>query len=357
MKQPGLSLRGLVTTAIAALAVLAGPVPAYADPPGPTDYQTEVVSVEPPHPAVEVEIVGGDSFLLLAVQPGTAVEVPGYDGEPYLRFGRDGVVVVNEESRARWLNDDRYGDVSVPAGVGADAEPEWVVVADDGRYAWHDHRIHWMNPEPPPGAEPGEVILEDVVPLTVDEEAVAITVRSRRLASPSALPALAGAFVGLATMAAWFGTQRSSRSQRDRRRSMAAAGGLAALLGAGVGFVDVMSVPPETDPSIMLWLVPALAAFAFLAAVVIAGADGGLRQIWAAAFTAVGGAELLVWAWTRRTAVMSPIIPSPVPNLDRFAIVLGAFIGAAALAAGLYFMLTGGRHQEGATAASRSADH
>ena len=44
--------------------------PAFADPPGPTDYQSEVRSVEPATPTIEVGIIGGDSFFEMRVEPG-----------------------------------------------------------------------------------------------------------------------------------------------------------------------------------------------------------------------------------------------------------------------------------------------
>ena len=55
-------------------------------------------------------------------------------------------MLVNERSPSRWVNDDRYGLATPPADATADAPPEWVEVANGGRYAWHDHRIHWMTP-------------------------------------------------------------------------------------------------------------------------------------------------------------------------------------------------------------------
>ena len=36
-----------------------------------------------------------------------------------------------------------------PKGLGA--QPKWKVVSRDGRYDWHDHRIHWMSQSDPPG--------------------------------------------------------------------------------------------------------------------------------------------------------------------------------------------------------------
>jgi hypothetical protein len=46
---------------------------------------------------------------------GKPILVPGYDGEPYLRFTAD-AVYRNERSPATYLNEDRYGGVELPAG-------------------------------------------------------------------------------------------------------------------------------------------------------------------------------------------------------------------------------------------------
>ena len=67
----------------------------------------------------------------------------GTDARPYLRFGPDGTVEVNERSVAAAANESRYGtdrraDRGRRRAPLADAWPR------DGRYVWHDHRIHWM---------------------------------------------------------------------------------------------------------------------------------------------------------------------------------------------------------------------
>ena len=91
---------------------------------------------------------------------GHTVIVEGYTGEPYLRFQPDGTVERNRLSTATYLNDDRQGEVDLPADVtaaGPDAEPEWEEVADGGTYAWHDHRVHWMD-DSSPSVDRGEPV-------------------------------------------------------------------------------------------------------------------------------------------------------------------------------------------------------
>ena len=98
-----------------AVAVLAAPVPAWADPAQPTNYNSEVTSIEPADPAVSARVVGGDSFLRLTVAAPAEVVVMGYGQEPYIRFDRLGTVWVNTRSPAHFLNQDRYGQTPVPS--------------------------------------------------------------------------------------------------------------------------------------------------------------------------------------------------------------------------------------------------
>ena len=170
---------------------------ATADPPGPTDYLSEVVEIDPMVAGIEVGIVGGDSFIVLEVAPGISVDVVGYSGEPYLRFLPDGTVEENQLAPSKYLNEDRYAAGDIPAKADAAAEPEWVVVAEDGTYAWHDHRTHWMNEIPPPGRGPGDQVAEGVVPLFVDGVEVDITVASVWQDPPSSLPVVLGLTGGL----------------------------------------------------------------------------------------------------------------------------------------------------------------
>ena len=156
MKEPsgvglvGRLMRLFVVAALSAAMMLASAAPALADPAGPTNYRSRVLSVEPRPTGVTIEVLGGDAFLSVALAEGHTLEVPGYFTEPYLRIDEDGDVWLNSLSPSRWVNRDRYGISGVPDFADADAEPEWEKVGDQGRFAWHDHRIHWMSFDLPP---------------------------------------------------------------------------------------------------------------------------------------------------------------------------------------------------------------
>jgi hypothetical protein len=166
----------LVVVAVTAGSVVwAGIVPASAHNVGGGKYVSQVTGLQPATPIVSAQIGGGDELLALQVQPGHEVVVAGYQGEPYLRIAPDGTVFENHLSPARYLNQDRYGDVTIPTEATAQAatdHPDWRQLGTGGSWVWHDHRIHWMSKQAPPaikGKESQQVFLSNwQVPLTVD---------------------------------------------------------------------------------------------------------------------------------------------------------------------------------------------
>ena len=115
--------RWLRAFALGVLLALSVGTPAFADPAGPTDYRSEVVAIEPSTPTIEVEILGGDSFLQLEATPGTEVVVLGYQGEPYLWFRLGGGVFENRNAPSTYTNQDRYGGGEIPPTATPDADP------------------------------------------------------------------------------------------------------------------------------------------------------------------------------------------------------------------------------------------
>jgi hypothetical protein len=170
----GPARRAGVVLAVAAV-VLGSAAPAGAHDVGGGKYVSQVTGISPPTPVVTASIGGDDELLALEVQLGHEVLVPGYEDEPYLRFAPDGTVYENQLSPARYLNTDRYAAVQPPPEATAEnaaARPDWQALGTGGAWVWHDHRIHWMSPQPPPaidGRESETVELQRwTVPLTVD---------------------------------------------------------------------------------------------------------------------------------------------------------------------------------------------
>jgi hypothetical protein len=145
---------------LAAIAAVV-PVAASADA-GSPNYRSKLVAVTPKTKGLVVRVVDGDDALELRNATGSNVMVPGYEGEPYLRFLKGGRVEVNVNSPAKYLNEERYGGVAVPKSAGARATPKWQLVAQGGEYEWHEHRIHWMSTIEPPRvkASGGETLMK-----------------------------------------------------------------------------------------------------------------------------------------------------------------------------------------------------
>ena len=300
--------------------------PAAADPAGPTHFRstvTEIVAADDQPVALEVEILGGDAFLVVRAAPGTEVDVPGYEAEPYVRIAADGTVEVNTRSPARWLNDARFGaaDVDVPPLADADAPPEWERVAQDGHYAWYDHRIHFMSPALPPTVdvsrnEPQQV-LEWTVPLVVDGRDVEVRGVLDWVPGPS--PALP---VGAVLLAVAAGVWSSLR--RESGLSVAIAVG--AVLTGVVGLTSSVGLPPGADAEPALVVLPALAGGVLVAARIWCRRDAG-RSSWLVPAAAL---PIAIWGVIQWGSLTRPIVPGPLPSELVLATTAVAFGTAAA---------------------------
>ena len=144
-------LRGRNLISVAALAtLLLAAVPLAQAHQGNPDYRSVVTGVRPAVPGIQVRSLGFDDRLELTNRSGRTVVITGYEREPYARILADGTVQINVKSPATYLNEDRYGEATPPAGAGARAEPEWKTLDRVGAFQWHDHRAHWMGRGLPP---------------------------------------------------------------------------------------------------------------------------------------------------------------------------------------------------------------
>jgi hypothetical protein len=145
--------------AVAVALLAAAPASAHTiSGPKPTNYRSRVLSITPPVPGVSVRVVDLGAKIELTNRTDSDVTVLGYEDEPYLRIGPNGVFE-NLHSQATYINRTRQGG-TVPVGVDTSptAKPEWKKISDGHSHRWHDHRIHWMGAQPPPSvaAAPGQ---------------------------------------------------------------------------------------------------------------------------------------------------------------------------------------------------------
>jgi hypothetical protein len=319
--------------AAAALAVLVlHATPAAADPPRPTDYRSTVTAVEPHTGGVQADVVGGDGFLQMNVD-GHDVVVKGYSGEPYLRFLKDGTVQRNSRSTATYLNRSRNARVKLPPQADNDAAPAWHKVGSGGRYAWHDHRIHWMGQGRPPGIKPGDTVQDWTVKLAVDGRPAAVTGKLVLQAGVNPLP-----WVALGLVAA------GAVVLLARRREVLVAG--IAVLIAAVGALVVGTgqfrvAPAGTGVNPLLVAVPAFAVGAAAVGLVLR------RQFSGVVLTLAGAAAVIGWVLLRVTVLWKSILPTNLSyTLDRAltATALGlALAGAAVLVWGGSLAVARGR--------------
>jgi hypothetical protein len=142
----------------AALALAMGSVVASAGPAAahtlggaqPTDYRSVVLGVVPQVPGIDVRLL--DLGRRVELRNGTAQDVTilGYDGEPYLRVGPQGVFE-NRRSPAVYLNRllPAGQQAVVPKTADPTAPPEWHRTGSGGVVRWRDHRTRWEGPTPP----------------------------------------------------------------------------------------------------------------------------------------------------------------------------------------------------------------
>lgn len=311
---------------LALVAIAAGP--AAADPAGPSDFRSRVTGIEPAAPGVHAEIRGGDTFLEVTVDRGHEVTVEGYQGEPYLRFRKDGTVERNTRSPATYLNNSRTGKVTVPPTADPKATPVWETVGHGGSYAWHDHRVHWMSEVRPPvprGNKVGGSYDPWKVPLQVDGRSV--EVRGTLVYEPttSILPWL-GLIVVAAGALGWFGRRRAVLAASAALTSVS-------VLAVVVGRADFSSTPGGGNP--LLWWLPVGALLGGIVALVprfkgTGAVIGSLASV----------ACLTGWAFLRIKVLTKPILPTSLPFwFDRATTSLG--LGLALAAA--YLAVTSGQ--------------
>jgi hypothetical protein len=316
--------RRIAIVAAATLVLLmAGAAPATADPAVPTNYQSTVTRITPNTNVAEFSVIGGDSFLQVTVQPGHEVEIPGYFDEPYLWIDRDGTVWLNQNSPAYYINLDRYGNADIPGDLDAEGEPRWVQVGSGGQYAWHDHRSHWMSPDPPPVVSRTErqLIFPWEVPVLVDGQETVVHGELIWVPSVSPVPAVLAGALGLLPLLAW---------KRGRPLVPAVVLGSAALL-AGLVIVGEALATPVDARAFPTWIVYAIVA---LSAAVFAATRSTISPKTASRANLFGGLTLLVWAIVTLEVLWLPLLPSVLPTaLARggLGVILWASIGVSAL--------------------------
>jgi hypothetical protein len=117
-----------------------------------TGYVSTVSGLDPPVLGLTALVLGGDDRLRVSNYSGKTIVLMGYQGEPYLRFDKQGVWA-NTRSPAAHLNRFRRPRPLEPGVADPSAAPRWRKVAPGASFEWHDHRVHWVAADPPKGVQ------------------------------------------------------------------------------------------------------------------------------------------------------------------------------------------------------------
>ena len=142
-------MRSTRAAAVVAAILLVGAPPAVAHEGNP-NFRSEITGIAPAADGLTVDVLNFDDSLRLTNDSGKDVVITGYEDEPYARIAADGTVELNRNSTAYYLNDDRFAEAEVPAGIDPADPPDWERVDGSGTLTWHDHRAHWMSTSVPP---------------------------------------------------------------------------------------------------------------------------------------------------------------------------------------------------------------
>jgi hypothetical protein len=194
-------MRRVLALAGVAIATLSLPATVLAHAGNP-NMETIVHRVTPATPGLKLTVLNRDDRFQLLYQGEKPIIIYGYNGDQYARFLPGGPVEVNHNSPAFYLDDDRAGTATVPAGVKADAPPDWQIVDKAGRFEWHDHRMHWMGTGVPPQVKDKSVrtkVFDYSIPIEIGGTKGAITGTLWWTPRHESGPPI-GAFVGLAAV-------------------------------------------------------------------------------------------------------------------------------------------------------------
>jgi len=185
-------------------------------------YRSSVTSVAPAVSGLVITLEKAGESITLVNNTGLVVEVPGYSGEPYLRFTPSGVEE-NSNSLSAFLNGTLVIE-GLPQQMGTPQQPPaWKHVADLGSFTWHDHRIHWMSQQRPPvvAADPAKphTVFDWTLPITVGGSPVVVSGVLRWTGEPAfsglqgSLYVLGGTLVVLIGWIVWLRVRRGLRAR------------------------------------------------------------------------------------------------------------------------------------------------
>jgi len=108
-----------------------------------TDFTARITGFTPAAPGLAAKVVDGDQTLWLRAPASAVVAVPGILGEPLLRFDPRGVWL---NLRSPTAQADRIDRFDLRPSANPNAPPLWHRLTSGHAYAWHEHRLHILEP-------------------------------------------------------------------------------------------------------------------------------------------------------------------------------------------------------------------
>ena len=256
--------RTLLTLTIALLAIGTSTEPVAAV--ESSNFRTRMRSAEGLPAGVTVTVIETGNRLELVNGTDIDVTVLGYEDEPYLRVGPQGVFE-NVRSPASYLNRDRQATTAVPEDAEPGAPPEWRKLSSSRTARWYDHRVHWMGAILPPTVrqEQGErhvVIPEWTVSLRHGDRPFAVTGDLVWIPGPDSAPWLLLAVVPLGAAMLLVGASLWGGSRSWWPRRLAAAVLLLTMLTI---LSALLRTPPRLPPVLVVsWVTGAAGAALFV---------------------------------------------------------------------------------------------
>ena len=270
----------VVCAALALVGVGGTPARAHGPTPDASNFSsriTGVVAMDDGAPAGAVDapagvtwrVLGADALLTVRNTGDEDLVVAGYDGEPYLRIGPEGVFE-NRRSTATYITADRFGMTQVPPHADAGAAPDWRQVGSDPQWQWHDHRIHWMARTQPPQVQRRPDVVHTIqewsVPFAGGERQFGVQGVLRWIPSGPVWPWLTGAAVLLSLPVLVPLVRR--RGERRVVRALVGVTTAVALAAVVVAVGDVIATPASVAADALALLqavAPAVVAVALVA--------------------------------------------------------------------------------------------
>jgi hypothetical protein len=113
-------------------------------------YLAKIENFAPAVPGLTATVDPRGEWIEVTNASGNTLTIFGYAHEPYLQIGPRGVQQ-NDRSVSVRLNQSLFGDLSQIQLT--QLPPAWRATATTNHVRWHDHRIHWMSPQRPPGVQ------------------------------------------------------------------------------------------------------------------------------------------------------------------------------------------------------------